>query len=661
MKQRNYKYYAADFETTVYNGQEFTEVWASALVPFHTEDVIVFTSIRDTWKWAVAQTENICLYYHNLKFDGSFWLNYLKNIVGIQEGFYEKNGFLTWKKDKELKEGEMKYLITDMGQWYFINIKINGHFIMIRDSLKLLPFSLKQIGKDFQTKHQKLTMQYKGMRTSGGIITPEEMEYIKNDVLVLKEALEIMFAEGHDKLTIASCCMDEYKKLIKTSDRTPYEFKELYPNLLEFKLNKDKYNAENADEYIRKSYKGGWCYVKEEISGKLLKDGLVVDVNSLYPSVMISDSGNRYPFGMPFFWVGDIPRNVQEHSNSEYEDYLYYFVTIRCRFEIKEGFLPFLQLKGNKLYRSNECLKSHRVYSVKHNCYLDDITDEWGNQLNYKPTFTLTCTDFKLFMEHYNVYDLEVLHGCYFYTTSKIFDDYLYKYREIKLRSKGAKRTIAKLFSNNLYGRFAINPKSEIKVCDIDSEGIHYKQYETDERKPLFIPIASAITSYARDFTIRAAQKNVEHFAYADTDSLHLYNMTDETPKGISLHDKDYLCWKIENRWKEARFIRQKTYIEYTHILDEEPLEEPIYIIKCAGLPLKCKILFNVSLTGVIPSDEYIESLSTEEYQFLFNENGNLIKRTIFDFDIGLKIPGKLKPTQIKGGTLLQETEFTMR
>ena len=29
---------------------------------------------------------------------------------------------------------------------------------------------------------------------------------------IVKEALEIMFTEGHNKLTIGSCCLDEYKK-----------------------------------------------------------------------------------------------------------------------------------------------------------------------------------------------------------------------------------------------------------------------------------------------------------------------------------------------------------------------------------------------------------------------------------------------------------------
>ena len=58
-------------------------------------------------------------------------------------------------------------------------------------------------------------MEYEGLRYPGCIITPEEREYIANDVLVVKEALEIMFSEGHTKLTIGSCCLDEFKKSLK--------------------------------------------------------------------------------------------------------------------------------------------------------------------------------------------------------------------------------------------------------------------------------------------------------------------------------------------------------------------------------------------------------------------------------------------------------------
>lgn len=97
--------------------------------------------------------------------------------------------------------------------WYSITQKLpNNKLLEFRDSLKLLPFSVEVIGKSFATKHKKLDMEYTGYRYAGCEITEKEREYIANDVLVVKEALEIMLEQGHDKSTIGSCCLEEFKK-----------------------------------------------------------------------------------------------------------------------------------------------------------------------------------------------------------------------------------------------------------------------------------------------------------------------------------------------------------------------------------------------------------------------------------------------------------------
>ena len=66
-----------DFETTVYEGQDHTEVWASASVELFTADVQIFHSIGEQFDYFVGLNSNVVCYYHNLKFDGTFWLDYL--------------------------------------------------------------------------------------------------------------------------------------------------------------------------------------------------------------------------------------------------------------------------------------------------------------------------------------------------------------------------------------------------------------------------------------------------------------------------------------------------------------------------------------------------------------------------------------------------------
>lgn len=193
--------YSADFETTVYEGQTETEVWASALVPLDSEDVVVHHSLYETLAYLANKNEDAILYYHNLKFDGHFWLSFLlshdfKQATigdGLNKDFIDK---------KDLKEREVIYSISSMGQWYTVVFKYRSHVYELRDSLKLMPFTLAQIGKAFNTKHQKLEMEYEGKRFAGCKITDEELAYIRNDVLVLKEALNIMFEDGHNKFLI---------------------------------------------------------------------------------------------------------------------------------------------------------------------------------------------------------------------------------------------------------------------------------------------------------------------------------------------------------------------------------------------------------------------------------------------------------------------------
>ena len=639
-----------DFETTVYKGQVNTEVWASACVELFTEQVNIFHSITEQFEYFKSLNTNICAYYHNLKFDGAFWLSYLLVDLNFKQAYTplnEQETEVEWLKEKEMPNNSFKYSISDKGQWYTITIRVNNHFIEIRDSLKLLPFSVKRIGQSFGTKHKKLDMEYTGFRYAGCEITESEKEYIANDVLVVKEALEIMFTEGHDKLTIGSCCLEEYKKIIGED-----EYKTFFPSLTDYELDEREHKYNNADAWIRKSYKGGWCYLVKGKENKIKTNGITADVNSLYPSMMSSESGNKYPVGKPTFWKGNyIPEQALKSNR-------YYFVRIKTRFYLKPNYLPFIQIKGNYLYKGTEALESSDVYDKNTGQYYDHYYDKSGNLHDTRVEITLTMTDFILMKEHYKLVDFEILDGCYFFTSIGIFDDYMEKYKKIKLESKGAKRELAKLFLNNLYGKMASSEDSSFKVAFVkDDKSLSFISVPANDKEAGFIAVGSAITSYARNFTIRAAQKNYygadkKGFIYADTDSIHC-DLDAKDLKGITVHDKNFCCWKLESCWDVAIFTRQKTYIEHVTHEDLQEIDEPYYNVKCAGMPQKCKDLFITSMLGYEPKED--DKYAEEEKEFLKT------KRELEDFKIGLKIPGKLLPKRIRGGVLLVETTYEMR
>lgn len=462
-------------------------------------------------------------------------------------------------------------------------------------------------------------MEYEGFRYAGCVITDEEKEYIRNDVLVVKEALEIMFERGHQKLTIGSCCLEEFKS---TYDKIDY--KNFFPDLTEVEIDAEIYGECNADRYIRHSYRGGYCYLVKGKENRKYLHGWTADINSSYPSNMSSESGNRYPVGMPKFWQGDIP-NLPEQS--------YYFVRIKCRFKIKEGMLPTVQIKGSFLYSGTDYLTTSDIYDYSSGTYKRYYMRK-GKLHDTQITMTMTCVDYELFLQHYDVYDLQVLDGCWFRTEIGLFDEYMYKYKNIKESSQGAERELAKLYLNNLYGKFSANDSSSYKVPTINKKNVlGFEIVEEHEKKPGYIAIGSAITSYARRFVINAAQANYQGpdrdgFIYCDTDSIHCSG-NPEDAKGIKIHPTNFCAWKLESYWDEAVFVRQKTYIEHVTHNDGKPVE-PYYQIRCAGMSEDAK-------------QEFIK------------------EHTIEEFREGLKLKEGLKPIRMPGGVLLVKKGYDMR
>lgn len=138
------------------------------------------------------------------------------------------------------------------------------------DSLKIIPFSVEQIAKSFNLPISKLEIDYNLPRKKGHILTEEEKAYIKNDVAIVAKALKVLFDEKLDKMTEGANALSDFKNIITKSKFLHY----FVP--LDFETDKD----------IRRAYKGGFTYLNPIYKEKDLKNVTVLDVNSLYPSVM---------------------------------------------------------------------------------------------------------------------------------------------------------------------------------------------------------------------------------------------------------------------------------------------------------------------------------------------------------------------------------------
>ena len=578
----------ADFETI--NDIEDCRVWAYSCIEIGNYDNYKCGTDINEFMWTIAGNtrSNDTIWFHNLKFDGEF----------IQY-FLFRNGFKHVKDRKEMTDKTFTTLISDKGQFYSIEVcfKKKGHRVnkcTFYDSLKILNFSVEKIAKDFHLPCLKGDIDYNKYRPIGYKLDENEHSYIRNDVEIVARALEQMFANKMDKMTIGSDALSSFKEMFGK------KFDRFFP-ILDY----------DVDEIIRRSYKGGYSYVSDKYKGKSIDNGLVYDVNSLYPSRM------RYellPVGQP------IPFNGKYE-----EDKLHplYVQCITCQFELKPNHLPTIQIKNSR-FCDTEYLKSS----------VDDTVN-----------LTLTNIDLELFFDHYNVFNIEYHGGFKFVGKHGIFDEYVDYWTEQKIKAKkeknGAMYVIAKLMLNSLYGKFALNPKvrSKYPVYNEDGDIIKYEYGEYEIREPIYIPMGTFITAYARNQTIRSAQKCYDRFAYADTDSIHLEGY--EVPEGLDIDEYRLGAWKNELIITHAKYIRQKTYMEKGfEPEDVNKLFDSKYI-NSESKEFKNPVFTKVTCAGM-PSRIYPQV-------------------TFENFEIGGEYFGRLNPKHVSGGICLVESTFRIK
>lgn len=526
--------YAADLETS---GDE-NEVWAwywGICNLYEPEKVYKGTDIASFIHW--INTSDKIIYFHNLKFDGGYILDYL-----FRTGYKHVS-----KNSKYLEPGEMTTLISDMGQWYTITVRLwpneTGYDSLIEfiDSAKLITLPIEKIPSAFGLDETKGEIDYLKIRLPGYEPTPEEEDYLNHDVIILAKALNIMRDRGLHKLTTGACALHDYRTRLGAK-----AFNKLFPKL-----------ADGTDFDIRKSYKGGWTYLNPVYRDRYVEEGKVYDVNSMYPWAM------KYcllPYGPPVYFKG----KYKEDPN-----YPLYVQSLSCEFHLKPGHFPSIQIKHNLMYSENE--------------YLIDSVE---------PTLlTLTSVDLELFYFNYDV-KYEEWHGGYMFRGQVgMFDEYIDYWYEQKTEAKkhknGGQAQIAKLFLNSLYGKFGARREGRSKTpyWDPIEERVRYKIGNVEARKGGYLPVATFITSYCRDKINRGAYHCGKRFVYADTDSLHIIGL--DPVEGLDVDEYRLGAFKEENVFKRGKFIRQKTYLEvFEGLSDTGELIEKLNI-KCCGMPRK--------------------------------------------------------------------------
>ena len=682
-----------------------TETWAFAITPISKkpkrEDVTTWNSMDLAMANLLSDKKysNSLVYFHNLSYDGKQILDWLvKNgykyqpyddVIDYGEVATGADNQPKSSYRKGVEEKTFSTSISGQGQWYEILIATDNFdftyqreeiiddslivrearsmkTVAIRDSLKILPFSVDKIAKDLGTKFGKLVggIDYTTKRYSGWNITPSEQKYIDNDVLVMAEAMYMIRSMGVKEMTIGSHAFKQFKKM-RYAGKSPkqrttrfieqcfrLEFPELEPELDSFlrkayygavTFNKFDDNLVNLTDPNFKTNKG--TRPLSESEQVLLRAGQMFmykyDVNSMYPTVMYFNEDKaknklfdfKYPYGQPF--------KIKD------EDELYqimdedkcYIIKLKLTFKVKEGHMNWLQSKETTIENDRK---------------------QFIEKVKIPTEFTMTSVDFEQLNEHYDINSFEFIEGYWFKSVKGLFNqyiDYWYgKKNEAKATGNNVMYLLSKLMLNNLYGKFAqkVLRESSIPVLKDDHISFELSEYELNTG---YVPLGAYITAYARRYLVESIQPNWDRFYYCDTDSMVILGEA----KGITLGD-ELGDWDLEGVSQIARFVRQKTYVTYGHpvhnqIADTSKLKLDI---KACGCPESTKTRMKYKVTFENGPDDFI-FLPLEK-----DEEGNITSEerspmeVIDRFTYGIVEAGKLSKKTVDGGAILFETTFAI-
>lgn len=661
--------------------------------------------------------EDLIVDFHNEKFDGTFILFYMlkrpteykqlieaKNLSKLVETQKKENvvisaapmePFYNYKKPNIEAYNALKHFkrygivkrinkvdtsmvdakiftssVNELGIMYSITIYVLKknrpvHIIEIKDSLKLLNFSVAQLAKDFLNEDlPKLKIDYDVIRPANrpDLLTKEDHEYIKRDIDIVAKCLSLLKTsediEGDkNRSTIASIALDDFKtvwakKVLQKEYVTNKEkndiFRQTFPLFKTECYDGSYFN--DLDDFVRAAYKGGFCYANKIYKTTLDPKGInysskgmcCIDVNSLYPYIYYK---RPMVYGSPIRVVGK-PLEKNGYERVEHimgEDkktlYDYYFIRLRVKFKLKMNKIPSIMIKGADIRRNPDC-------DLPVNEYLEHSNGDFVELIMTKDDYELMLEQYDLFNDKNEIIeekDIEVKEILYFQTVIGIFDDYVEKWSKIKIEAgkvdNKTRRAIAKLMMNSLFGKFGTKVRTRFKYFYVDGKdklNALSKIENIDE--PIYTPIAACITAAGRRYTIETSQKILDYglkkynkyvYCYSDTDSIHTTLCRDDVIEClgdiVDVNKSGELgLWDIEeDNIIKSCFIRTKTYME-----ERAKPNKKGEILKTgiAGLPAEIQ------------------------------------KALTWDaFDKRVVIVGKLQPTQVQGGTALLESTFEIK
>lgn len=467
------------------------------------------------------------------------------------------------------------------------------------DSFKIMSTSLDNIAKNVVKIDDVFlkggeTYDYDSVRPVGHILTHDEIDYLYNDIYILKEWVKQFYEPLKTEQTTASSI--SFEKFIegKFGYDKPYEkFVEHYPDLTGYS---------KVYKIITDSYKGGWTQANKKYVGKIVNcnNSVSIDINSSYPSVV---KYKPLPYGKPTFYEGSKKLEDDELSiiticfdgfkNNDPNNLIGEIQVGSANTKIfnRKGteYIDTNIVDGKAIGSNNKCDE----YRYKLSLWNFELENMLENMTFYREK--------KVYNEILDIFDTtgELTEGYYiestlvFKSVTGFFGDVVDEYTLMKIQGKeegnATKESFAKLVLNSFYGKLASNPKRVERKLILNEKGM-VDFLSTDEYyladKKYYSAFSSCVTAWAR-VNLRTTLYKVgfNNVLYFDTDSLYTTLQVNEIKEkcGDILHKTELGKWDIEKEYTKFKAIGAKKYMLYGKSYGKD---KPYQILcKCAGLP----------------------------------------------------------------------------
>lgn len=490
-------------------------------------------AISQTLKWLYNTNSDCIIWAHN---GGKYDWHFL---------FAELSDFVSTTLVEPAKVSDLDGALVQI-QCYLTN----GHTLTFKDSYRLLPSSLKDLGRDFGVKHQKLDEDIKEATREDILHSSSIREYNKLDCISLHEIME-----SYRTMIVSKLNINPLNYISAASFAKGFFYNKYYGKYLIFNPSKPVY------EFIARAYSGG----RNEVFQRGIVDGplYVYDFTSLYPKA----GTMMLPYGRPV------------HLKSVY---------------IEQGKMDAFLVKNPGFYEVNiespkrDHLPLHGVISEGKFIFPIFSKSEEANPPNEKTTV--------LFSEEIRKgltlgYKYNIISGYKFSlgpVMKDCFEDLFRLRKEAIAKGNTALANVIKITINSAYGfnGFKKYDRTVLKVYGKNYEDhlvakemlgkASYKRYNdiflAEERVNIHadnvsIAVAAAITSYARmilyDLISDLLNVGAEVY-YVDTDSVITNYRIENDPrlkqKYMPSNGKEMGELKLVDQASEAVFITCKTY-----------------------------------------------------------------------------------------------------